>query len=582
MKIKKFLTIPKHFNYHLYILPFWKREVLILILNSATMFLGLVNPYLTKLLVDKAYGNKDFKLFITLVITGGILFVLNNLISAIVSYMKSAIRTKIKFNLTVKVFSKLQSLPYSYFQNSSTGQNMYRFNYDIDTVSSLVSDFLPQLIQLIFRTVTVMVILFALNWKIAFFCLLLIPLQYYISDYCNKKMRKKWEETIEIGQKSFSILQEILTHIHLIKAFGKERVEKNRYIKILIENLRFTLSIQKLQSLISNIQQLSSRIFTGLILFYGGYQVIKGEIPLGSLIAIGMYLGQASGLHGSFSGLSQQVAMTLISCERLDTILNSESDEEKRKEAIVMKNTGGDIHFKNISFSYTEEKRIIKNLSFSIKHGIFAGLSGPSGCGKTTIINLLLKLYKPEEGEITLNGSDINKIEKKSFYNQIGVALQNSYLWNDTLENNIRYGKSNATEEEIKEAAEVACIDDFIDSLPEGYRTLIGENACKISEGQRQRISIARAVIKKPAILILDEGLSSVDGETENKIINNIRNYLKNSTVIIISHRLSTIKKVDLVYFLMDSERIDEGTCEELLGKNEDFKHYLNLEEIEK
>jgi ATP-binding cassette subfamily B protein len=580
MKTTNFLTLPKHFNYHRYLLPFWKREAFILFLNIITMYLGLVNPYLTKLVIDKAYGNKDLKLFITLIIIGGILFILNNFLSALISYLKITIRTKIKFNLTVKVFSKLQSLPLKYFQDSSSSQNLYRFNYDIETVSSLIADVLPQIIQLLFRTVTVIIIIFFLNWKMALCSVILMPFLYYITAYFNKKMKKKWEESIEISQKVFTLLHDILTHIHLIKAFGKERDERRKYIKILIENIRFTLNLQKYQSVVSNIQSIISKVFLGLILAYGGYQVIKGEIPLGSLIAIGIYINQLSGLQGSFSGLSQQISMSFISCDRLDTILKEETEEKDRK-AIKIKKSKGTVEFKHVSFNYSDEKTIIKDLSFKIEGGTYAGLAGHSGCGKTTIINLLLKLYRPSEGEITLDGHNINSLEKNSFYENTGVALQNSFLWNDTVENNIKYGKINATEEEIKEAAKVACADEFIETLPEGYKTIIGENACKISEGQRQRISIARSVIRKPSILILDEGLSSVDAETENKIINNIKEFLKDSTVIIISHRLSTMQKVDLIYFFMTPEKIDVGTFEELVRNNVDYQHYLNLQGTE-
>ncbi|MEQ8168922.1 MAG: ABC transporter ATP-binding protein [Candidatus Eremiobacterota bacterium] len=581
MKTTNFLTLPKHFNYHRYLLPFWKKEAFILFLNIITMYLGLVNPYLTKLVIDKAYGNKDLKLFGILLAAGGTLFILNNVLSALISYLKITIRTKIKFNLTVKVFSKLQNLPLKYFQDSSSSQNLYRFNYDIETVSSLIADVLPQIIQLVFRTVTVMVIIFFLNWKMALCSVVLMPFLYYITAYFNKKMKKRWEESIEISQKVFTLLHDILTHIHLIKAFGKERDERRKYIKTLIENIRFTLNLQKYQSVVSNIQSIISRVFLGLILAYGGYQVIKGEIPLGSLIAIGIYINQLSGLQGSFSGLSQQISMSFISCDRLDTILKEETDEKDRKSLIKLKNSKGTVEFKHVSFNYSAEKTVMKDLSFKIEGGTFAGLAGPSGCGKTTIINLLLKLYSPIEGKISLDGNDIENLEKNSFYEHTGVALQNSFLWNDTIENNIRYGKHNATEEEIKEAAEVACADEFIETLPEGYKTVIGENACKISEGQRQRISIARSVIRKPSILILDEGLSSVDAETENKIINHIKEFLKDSTVIIISHRLSTMQKVDMIYFFMTPEKIDAGTFEELVRNNVDFQHYLNLQSSE-
>ncbi|MEQ8169097.1 MAG: ABC transporter ATP-binding protein [Candidatus Eremiobacterota bacterium] len=576
-KIRDYLILPPYFDSHLYISPFWKTGIFIIILNTIVMLLGLVNPYLTKLVIDRVYINKDVKLFITLLIIGGIFFILNNVIGALANYFKISMQTNIKYNLTMKVFNKLQTLPYSYFQNSSSGQNLYRFNYDIESVSSLVSDVFPQIIQLVFRTVAVLGVIFYLNWKMAVCSLILMPPFYFITFYLNRKLKKKRKEYIEINQKVFTNLQEMLTHIPLIKAFRKERHKKRQYVKILIKNIRINLNLQKWQAVVSNINLISSRLFLGIILLYGVYQVIKGELPLGSLIAIGMYLNQLSGFQGNVSNLSQQVSFSFISCERLGCILNSESDETEKKDAIVLNNFKGKIDFKDVSFYYTEEKMILKDLSFSIREGTCIGLVGPSGYGKTTIVNLLLRFYRPSDGEIILDRININNIEKKIFYNHIGVALQNSYLWDDTIENNIKFGKSNATDEEVVEAAKVACIDEFIDKLPDGYKTFIGENACKISEGQRQRISIARAVIKKPAILILDEGLSSVDAGTEDKIINNIKKFLKESTVIIISHRLSTMKKVDLIYFLMNPEKIYVGTYDDMVNNNIHYQSYLNL-----
>ena len=200
---------------------------------------------------------------------------------------------------------------------------------------------------------------------------------------------------------------------------------------------------------------------------------------------------------------------------------------------------------------------------------------GPSGCGKTTISNLILRLYNPSDGQILIDACEVSNVEAKSFFAQIAAVLQEPYLWNDTVENNIRYGKEDSDIKEIKDAARVACIDDFINGLPRQYNTIIGENACKISEGQKQRIAIARAVIKGPKILILDEALSSVDAQIEGKIIDNIRAFLPQSTLVVISHRLSTIKKMDLVYFLIGAKKIEVGTSEALLNMDIGYRNYL-------
>jgi len=539
------------------------------------MVLGLANPYLTKLIIDKAYGNKDMKLFLSLVTAGAIIFILNNGLSSLSSYLKTSIRIKIKFNLTKKVFAKLQSLPYSFFQDSSTGQNLYKFSYDIESVSSFISDVIPQFIFIILRSLSVMAVILYLNWKLAVGAIILMPFIYLIPYYVNKKMKDKWKTWIESSQALFNILQETLSHMKLVKASGRESHQKKLYIKELVKNVRVNLDNQKFQIQISLLNTISSRFLLGLVLFYGGYQVITGDIPLGSLIAIGMYLGQLSGQHHAFASLIQQVTLNFVSCERLDAILETEPLVLERKDAKTINFSEGRIEFKNVIFGYNENEKVLDCLSFAIPGGACIGLVGPSGSGKTTIINLLLRLYRFSDGEIFIDGKNIYDIKSGSFYSQTGAALQDAYLWNDTLENNIKYTHKDGGEEEVREAARIASIDTFIEKLPGGYKTVMGENASKISEGQKQRISIARAVIKKPKILILDEALSSVDGETENRIIDNIRESLRGSTVIIISHRISTIKKMDSVYFLSGPGNIINGKHEELVKNNPLYQKYL-------
>ncbi|HPZ09237.1 MAG TPA: ABC transporter ATP-binding protein, partial [Candidatus Eremiobacteraeota bacterium] len=442
--MKKFLKTYRKFNYHTYLYPFWKEAILLLALSGLTMGLSLVNPYLTKLVVDRAYESKDLKLFITLVIIGGVLFILNNAIGGISGYLNTYIRIKIKFSLTVKIFKKLQALPYNYFQNSTTGQSLYKFNYDIENIANLISGVIPQIVFTLIKTFIVLIIIFFLNWKLASVALILMPPVYYITYYFNKKLEKKWKNWIESNQKVFGMLQEILTHIHLIKAFGKEREHKRKYIGNLIESIRYNLESQKWQSVISFINMLICRLVLGIILFYGGYEVIKGELLLGSLIAIGLYLNQLSGLQNSFTYLIQNIVLNYISCERLDGILNAEI--EKEKNTVSLKNCEGHIEFKKVTFSYEEEKPLLDNLSFSIPAGSFAGLVGPSGCGKTTMVNLILRLYNIEKGKILLDG--YNNVSKSDLFRHTGVALQDPFLWNDTVENNIKYGNSDATDEE--------------------------------------------------------------------------------------------------------------------------------------
>ncbi|MDP2923988.1 MAG: ABC transporter ATP-binding protein [Candidatus Omnitrophota bacterium] len=566
----------KYLKFYRYLLPFWKKEVLVLLLSGATMFLGLVNPYLTKLMIDKAYGNKDLKLFIILIAVGGAIFVFNGIINGITNYLSNYIRLRVNFNLNRKLFRKLEHLPYGFFQDSSTGEHLYKLNYDIEQVGRFISDTLPQAVSLLPKALFILAIVLYLNWRMALFALVLTPFVCLVPHYFTQQRKKSLKIWIEISQGIFKQLQEILTHIQLIKVFGKEDYEIRQYIKSLIEKIRFALKNTRLEISGSFANSLANRLILGLITFYGGYQLIKGQMSLGSLSAITIYLSQLSGLQGSFVQFFQQISLGFVSCERLDFILNSQPEliEDKSAKEIIF--SKGCIEFRNVTFGYRQDRMILQNLTFCIEGGSCTALVGPSGCGKTTIINLILRLYKPDSGSMLIDGHNIWGIKSRPFFEQIGVVLQEPYLWNDTVENNIRYGKPGANFKEIAEASKIACIDDFINTLAQGYNTIIGENACKISEGQKQRIAIARAVIKKPRILILDEALSSVDAQIEARIIDNMMGSLRDATIIIVSHRFSAIKRTDLVFFLNSPDKIDMGTHEELLRNNLQYQNYLN------
>ncbi|MEK6733125.1 MAG: ABC transporter ATP-binding protein, partial [Candidatus Omnitrophota bacterium] len=504
---------------------------------------------------DKAYPDKNLKLFVILISAIGIIFILGNLFKGLGNYLSRYVRLRVGLSLNRTVFNKLQNLTYSFFQSSSTGENVYKINYDIEQITQLTADILPQVIILIPKSIFILAIILYVNPKMFIFALVLTPFLYIGPYHFTKILRKAWKEWVENSQGIFKQLNETLSHMHLIKSYGKGKSEARAYIENVIKNARLRLKNTRLEVTTSFLNSAIQKAILGLIVFYGGYQVIKGTMTLGSLGAISIYISQLSGVQAIFANYIQQIASGIVSCERLENILEIEQEQMENHGAGDTIFTKGRIEFKNITFGYVGEglkpsptdRKIFNNLSFNIEGGSCIALIGPSGCGKTTLINLLLRLYNLVEGEIFIDSHDIKNIKAKSLYDQIGVALQEPYLWNDTIENNIKYGKPDASFQEIEKAAKIACIGEFINSLPQKYNTIIGENACKISEGQKQRIAIARTVIKRPKILILDEALSSVNGELEDEIITNLRNNLNGSTLLVISHRPSTIEKMDAI-----------------------------------
>ena len=544
---------------------------------GVSLCLGLITPYLSKLIIDQAYARKDLRLFIILVIAAAAVFTINSAVNMRISFLNRSIKLSIAFTLNRKVFKKLQYLPYRFFQDTSTGQHLYKIAYDIERVAQLIADIFPQAIFIIPKAFLIFGIVFYLDSKIALFSLALLPFLCISPVYFMIQLKKKIKLWVEKSQAIFERASEVLSHIQLVKAFGKEKREIKSYILALIHNTRQELANMKLELSGSFLSSISQRVILGLIIFYAGLRVMQGRLTLGGFSAITLYLAQLSGLQNILASSLQRISLGLVSCERLDSVLAITVEPRIKEGARQVVFPAGRIEFKNVTFGYLPDKMVLEDLSFCIEAGSCVGIMGNSGCGKTTAINLILGLYKPTRGEILIDGFNIDSVKPDSFYGQVAIATQEPYLWNDTIENNIRYAKEGATLKEIEEAARIACIDAFIDSLADGYQTVVGESACRISEGQKQRIAIARAVIKKPKILILDEALNSVDVELEVKIITNLRRELKDSTLIVVSHRLSTINMADAIYFFAGAGKIDIGRHQELLQRNTQYQAYLSL-----
>jgi len=554
------------FNKYLY--KYWKLEATVILLGLVTMPLSLLNPYLTKLVIDNAYTNKDLRLFFILAFIGGGIFVFNGIINSLNGYLSQRINRGVHFDLTKDLFRHIQSLSMIFFNNKSTGEHVYMISSDVSSVSYFVCNTIPEIITLFPRILFIFVIVFYLNWKLALFATLLVPITYIHPYLFGKWLREMTRRMIEKTEGIFIGLHEVLSHMHLVKALGKEDYEIRRFQETLSKEIDFDLKNARLSNISSLSSSILNRVISGIIALYGGYQVIKGTMTLGSLSAIMIYLTQLMGLISLIGSFYETSTINSISRQRLAEILDTKPEIQDIEGAVDYRILQGSIEFREVWFGYKKDEFILKGINFSIKPASKIALVGPSGCGKTTLLALILRLYEPKEGAILIDGFDIKEMKLKSLKSQIGIALQEPFLWNDTIANNILYGTEDAGREEMIEAARLAEAHNFIMNLPKQYDSIIGEMACKISEGQKQRIAIARAIIKRPKILMLDETMSSLDSETEDKITDNIRNEFKDSTVIVVSHRFSTVKKMDLVYFLESPSHMQVGTHEELIKRS--------------
>jgi len=559
-------------NFFKYLKPYWKKQIMVLLLSFATASLALVGPYLTKLVIDKAYAQRDLNIFVKLLILGALVFVVSSLLNSLLQYLKDYIEIKVGFDLEKATFKKLESLPYGFFQKRPTGEYIYKLMSDSSRVASFITNIIPELFYTIPKFLFIFVILLIMHWKMTLFIVIAIPFLYIPSFLVIRRIRKKSEELLESSQDMFEVVREIFANMQVVKVFGKEKAGIRRFTRRLINNTKINIASIKLNILSSFLDNWVNRLILGLITIYGGYNIIKGQMTLGSFTAIMLYLNQLLGLQGYFSGLFVRMTVGSISTQRLSNILDSwpeEKDDESAKEFMF---PSGEIEFKDVSFAYYPGKDVIQHLNFKIEGASAVGLVGHSGCGKTTLNNLIIKLYKISNGRILIDGQDVNLIKNKSLREQIGVAMQKPILWNDTIRNNIIYPRPKATNEEVLRAAEISCAYDFIKNLPQGFDTAVGEGAARLSEGQRQRISLARVIIKNPKILIIDEGMSSLDSQTEDNIIDNLKREFKSTTIIVVSHRLSTIKKMELVYFLEGPGKISIGPHDQLVKDNISYK----------
>ncbi|UCC95151.1 MAG: ABC transporter ATP-binding protein, partial [Candidatus Omnitrophota bacterium] len=407
---------------------------------------------------------------------------------------------------------------------------------------------------------------------LALFAALLVPVTYIHPYLFSKWKREVMSRGILRAQGIFKVLQEVFSHIHLVKALGREKYEMKRFELNLQKRVETELKNAKVSQVGSFSSSVLQKIISGIIALYGGYQVIRGTMTLGSLTAIMIYLTQFIGYLKSVGELYQITVVNSVVRSRLAEILDIRPHIYDAEDAGPYHIKKGTVEFREVYFGYKENNLVLRNMSFLVEPQAKIALVGLSGSGKTTILYLILRLYQQQKGAVFIDGVDTRKIKLESLKSQVSIALQDSLLWNDTIMNNISYGAESATGDDVIRAAQLAHAHDFIMKLSNQYDSVIGERACKISEGQKQRIAVARTLIRKPKVLILDEAMSSLDSETEDKIVDNIKKEFKDSTAIIVSHRLSTVKKMDFVYFLENPGKMDIGTHSSLLLQNKNYR----------
>lgn len=556
-----------------FIIPYWRRVALVVILSQLAVYLGLINPYLTKLVIDEAYGHRDLRLFALLAAVGAFVFLAVGILSSISDYYIRYLREKVNFDINKEIISTLHSLDLGFFRDSSGGENLYKITHDIERVTNLVTDAVANLLKLFPNFLFTFIIVSFLNWRMALMTFFLGIVFYFHALYFARRRRSLMSQLIIQKQGIFSRLNEVFQKIYLVKAAGKEAAEQRRHVDRLSEAMTTFFKGLKVQITSGLSSQIINRSIIGAITFYGGYQIIRGEMTLGTLTAIMVYLGKISGFHNELSRLLQNIEVGLISCERLNVITDRTSQKTIEKEGKRPARLNPKINFRNVDFYYLPQQYILKDFNMEVSPGQWLGLVGLSGCGKTTVINLLLGLYRPASGQVLIEGIAIEEVDLNFIKANIGVVPQESSFWNDTIKENLLYFNSSAGPKDIIRVIEEVRLTEIIDQQPAGLNTQLGDEACKFSEGQKQRLALARALLSKPRLLILDEALSFVDNETSAAILEEIKSSYKDTSVMIITHNPLALRYTEKVIYMRKPGEAFEGSHEELLQRTD----YYNI-----
>ncbi|MFH1191358.1 MAG: ABC transporter ATP-binding protein [Candidatus Omnitrophota bacterium] len=574
----EFLNRFKFFqNNHLLVkfIFFYRKQIIVLFLASLfSSGLSLVTPYLSKLFIDKAFIAKNFDKFLNLSILGAVIFICTMSVKAAEDIIKNRIAIKLKLDLAGRFIRKFYSLDLSFFQSQSVGESVYRFS-DTENVANFILEQCPNLLAGIFKLPIILGISFWINARMTVFLLILSPLFILHSVCLQKKLRAIYNEIWKYSALVSKKIYESFSRVLIIKAFGLESYQRRIYLRSWVENIRWRIKSFRWTIISSLSSSFLTKAVYGAITLYGGWLIIRGRMTLGSYTAVMLYLTQLGGLLGSLSNNFAYLTQEAVSLNKFFEVMNAQPLIKNSPEAKTLQAIKGEILFKDVRFGYNG-KPIIKELNFKIPSCSWVGIVGPSGCGKTTLINLILRLYDPDTGRICLDGLDLREIKLNSLRERIAIATQQPLLFDVSVKENISYGLKNIKEEQIIEAAKIACVHDFIRQLPQGYNTFMGEDACRLSQGLKQRISIARAILRNPHLLILDEATSSVDSFTEEQLFKALRQKRQGLGTIIISHRLFSIKDADRIYFLKADGKIEEGTHVQLLSESPAYRDFFH------
>ncbi len=552
-----------------YLKPYKNQVALTLTFAILTTLLDLVPPWLIKIIIDELIDPQSNWLVYGGVFALVLAYLGRNFCNYKRIVVNNQVEQKVVFDIRSHVYRSLQKLSINYFENRSTGEIMSRVNDDVTYVERIFIDGIEQLVTAVLTLMGIMAILLALHWKLALASLIPIPFLIIGAWKYTHRAHDLYHNVRERAAKMNSTLQDTISGIKETIAFNRQLHEIKRFEERSDAYCKGTLKVMQLWAIYSPTMMFLGSLGTVLIILYGIGLVTNTEITVGTLVAFIGYLALFYTPINQLHSLNHMLQHALASCDRLFEIIDAKPNVQENPDPLLPStNVQGEITFNQVGFSYVKPKQVLKNISFQIAPGEKIALVGHTGSGKSTIVKLLMRFYDPNTGEISIDNYPLEKLSLSYLREQLGLVSQEPFLFNGTVEENILYGNLSASKDQIKEAAEAANAAEFIEKLPNGYETLIGERGVKLSGGERHRLAIARVFLKDPPILILDEATASVDTATELKIKEALLKLMSGKTTLIIAHRLSTLEGADRVLVLREGELIEMGTHESLVKEN--------------